>query len=245
MNIDDLQIVVLEDLKDHWDDPDVRALYADLMKMKFDGYGSVYGSNVISSDKADFFGTHLMVCQKGLRLKPLFGYKSVTLDKCREFHLKFPALSLVGNDGHHECLNELNEIIDRAENRGERVSFDYSWAQTPDIKKIRSKEMAELFRDLVMTLVIHHHQDYGIEHMITCGVVKVKTDIFFERLGLNKISAYSKFSQKDLNEEMVHIFHNNRYSDYAYEVAEKYHFLWKNRLTLSKKQTLTAVREAA
>ena len=43
MNIDDLQIVVLEDLKDHWDDPDVRALYADLMKMKFDGYGSVYG----------------------------------------------------------------------------------------------------------------------------------------------------------------------------------------------------------
>ena len=34
MTKDDLQIVVIEDLKDFWDDQDIRQLYCDTMKIK-------------------------------------------------------------------------------------------------------------------------------------------------------------------------------------------------------------------
>ena len=245
MNTDDLQIVVLEDLKHFWDVPEVRELYCEIMQVKFDGYGSVYGDNVISSDKADFFGTHLIVCQKGIKLKPLFGYKSVTLDKCKEFHLKFPALSLVSNDGHSECLTKLEAILLEAQQMHETVSFDYSWAQTPNIKGIKTSEMKNLFRDLVMTLVVNHHQDYNIDHMLTCGVVKVKTDLFFDRMGMDKISKKSLFVQRDLNDEAVHIFHARKFSDYAYEMASNYYDLWNNRLEYSLSSKKSSLRKIA
>ncbi len=245
MDIRDLQIVVLEDLKDVWTDPDVRELYCDLMQIKFDGYGAVYGDNVVSSDKADFFGTHLLVCQKGIRLKPIYGYKSVSLDKSKEFHLTFPALSLVQADGHKECLDELQRIIKAAQLKGENLSFDYSWAQDTSIKEIRTKEMAQLFRDITMAVGVSHHRDYGINHMITCGVVKVKTDLFFEKMGLKKISSRSEFPQKDLNDNNVHIFHTSKFSDYAYEMAAKYSDLWENRINISKTDKKSSIIKAA
>lgn len=233
MKIEDLQIVVIEDLKDYWEDHDIRRLYADMMQVKFNGYEKAYGHNVISADKADFFGTHLIVCQKGITLKPLFGYKSVTYDKCKEYNLQFPALSLVKSDAEIECLKQLQHILHNAQTANKKISFDYSWAQDPSLKKDRSEEVAKLFRDLVMVLVVNHHKDYEIDEMITCGVIKVKTDQFFERMGFQKISNESKFKQKDLNDDEVHIFHTDRYSDYAYSVAEKYKELWDNRLEFS------------
>lgn len=234
MGIENLQIVVIDEMKYHWDNPLVRQLYCDLMQIKIDGYGSVYGENVISLDKADFFGTHLMVCEKGEKLTPLFGYKSVTFDRCDEYHHSFPAISLVLKDGHKECLTKLLSIVEEAKLNKESTSFDYSWAQNPQIKSLRTKSTKKLYRDLVMTLVVNHHQDYGIEHMITCGVVKVKTDLFFENMGMNKISDMSLFSQKDLNGEDVHIFHAQKYSKYAYAVALQYYELWNNRLEFKR-----------
>jgi len=233
MDIKKLQIVVIEDLKDFWSNSDVRGLYSDLMQIKLDGYGSVYGENVISSDKADFFGTHLLICEKGLRLRPLLGYKSVTVDKCAGFHMKFPARTLVEADGHEECLSELDGIIQNAESKDENISFDYSWAQCVELKKDRSPETASLLRDLTMAVGVNHHNDYNIPHMLACGVVKVKTDQFFDKMGLNKISSKSLFPQKDLNGEPVHIFHSNRFSDYANTMADKYYDLWNNRLIFS------------
>lgn len=233
MTRDDLQIVVLEDLKDHWDDQDVRNLYCDTMKLKFEGYGNVYGDNVISSDKVDYFGTHLIVCQKGIRLKPLFAYKSVTLEKCEEYLYQFPCLSLIQSDGEKECFDELTKIVDNAKSSNRSVSFDYSWAQDVSLKNVRSPGMAQMFRDLVMVLVVNHHKDYNIDEMITCGVVKVKTDQFFDKMGFNKISKKSMFAQKDLNGDDVHIFHTSKYSEHAMNLAKDYQDLWDNRIEFS------------
>lgn len=244
MKREDLQIVVIEDLKDFWHDPDVRQLYCDMMQVKFDGYGNVYGDNVVSADKVDFFGTHLMVCKKGLRLKPLFGYKSVTYEKCLKYNAKFPALSLVSSDAEQECIDELNRILATATEFKRSVSFDYSWAQDPSIKEFRTPEMAKLFRDLVMVLVVNHHRDHSIDEMVTCGVVKVKTDLFFEKMGFSKISKKSLFSQKDLNGEKVHIFHTEKYSDYAYAVADECADLWNNRIEFSKSTKASQLKVA-
>lgn len=233
MDLDDMQIVVLEDLKDFWDDQDVRSLYGDLMKIKFDGYGQVYGENVVSADRVDFFGTHLILCRKGLRLTPLVGYKSVTLSKCEEFNCTLPAIPLIKNDGSQECYESLMQIIETAKAKGEELSFDYSWAQDPGLKALNS---SELFRDLIMSMGVNHHLEKQITHMITCGAVKVKTDLFFEKMGLSKVSSSAEFSQKDLNGDRAYLFHTNQFSEYGLSVAERYKDLWDKRIHFSKLQ---------
>ncbi len=233
MDLDDMQIVVIEDLKDFWDDQDIRSLYGDLMKIKFDGYGQVYGDNVVSADRIDFFGTHLIICKKGLRLKPLVGYKSVTLSKCEEFNCILPAIPLIKNDGSKECYQSLMRLIESAKHNGEELSFDYSWAQDPSLKALNS---SELFRDLIMSMGVNHHLEKQITHMITCGAVRVKTDLFFEKMGLQKVSNSAEFSQKDLNGDKAYLFHTQQFSEYGLSVAAKYKNLWDRRLHFSKKQ---------
>jgi hypothetical protein len=233
LTVNDLQIVVLEDLKDFWSDHDIRQLYCDTINIKLNGYGNVYGSNIISADKIDYFGTHLIICQKGVRLKPLLAYKSVTLDKCEEFHAAFPCIPLVQTDGSEECLMELMNLINEAKNSNHQISFDYSWAQDPNIKSLRTPELKQLFQDLTMLLGVKHHEDHHIDEMIACGSVKVKTDLFFQKMGLKPISDDSIFKQSSLNGDLAQIFHTNEFSKYALEVSVKYKDLWDSRIVYS------------
>lgn len=236
--IDDLQVVVIEDLKDFWSDPDIRELYCDLMDIKLQGYGNVYGHNVISSDKVDYFGTHLIVCQKGIRLKPLFSYKSVTLSKCHEFNTTFPCLSLVEADGTSDCLTELKKILDQSIESNNEISFDYSWAQDPNIKSLRTPEMKLLFQDLIMLLVVKHHEENNIREMVTCGSVKVKTDKFFEKMGFKPISNESIFAQTSLNGDLAQIFHTKEFSKYALDISNKYEALWNSKIVYKTKKSV-------
>jgi hypothetical protein len=244
LTIDDLQVVVIEDLKDFWNDKDIRQLYCDTIDIKLQGYGNVYGHNVISSDKIDYFGTHLIVCQKGIRLKPLFSYKSVTLDKCEEYKTAFPCISLVEADGSKECLSELSNILNESKKSNNKISFDYSWAQDPNIKSLRTPEMKLLFQDLIMLLVVKHHEDHGINEMITCGSVKVKTDQFFQKMGFDPISSNSIFPQSSLNGDLAQIFHTKVFSKYALDISKKYEALWDARISYSS-QNIQVLKKAA
>ncbi|MBD65841.1 MAG: hypothetical protein CME62_11585 [Halobacteriovoraceae bacterium] len=244
-SIEDYQIVIIENLKFHWHDPDIRQLYGDLMQIKIDGYGKTYGDNVISADKADFFGTHLMVCKKGIRLKPVLGYKSVTTKQCLDFHLKFPGLKLVESDASKVCVKAFEKILANAAKGGREISFDYSWAQDPNIRNIRTPEVVQFFRDITMGLGVLHHQEFQIDEMMTCGVIKVKTDLFFEKMGLRKVSFDSKFKQKDLNGDEVHIFHTDQFSDYAYQVAEKYRKLWDGKIVIGSQVNRGIIKKVA
>ena len=38
MKLDDLQVVIINNLKEHWEDRDVRELYSDLLNIKFKGF---------------------------------------------------------------------------------------------------------------------------------------------------------------------------------------------------------------
>lgn len=235
VKVEDLQVVVIDCVKDFWSERLVVDLFTQVVGVKLDAYGRVYGDNVISLDKADFFGTHILLCSKKNALAPIVAYKSVSLEKCKEFHFNFPCNSLVENDGHKLCKDELREIISTAKLKGEQISFDYSWGQGSNFNFSKTDFEKKLFQDITMMLGVKHHEDFGIKHMIACGVIKVKTNLFFQRMGLNPISSESVFDQTNINHEPVQIFHNTKFSDYAYEVTEKYSELWDNRIEFSRR----------
>ena len=245
MNLSELQIVILEDLKSLWEKKEIREFYNEILSLKFDGYSGVYGDNVISTDKIDFFGTHLVVCKKGLKLKPIFSFKSVTLEKCETFNTVFPAINLIAKDGDKRCLWELEKIVNKAKKHGRSISFEYSWAQDPDEKELRTKEQAQLYRDLVMMMVYQYHTENNISEMIACGAPKVKTVQFLEQMGMKKIGPHSKFLQKDLNNTEAYILHLTEFSEYAKEMAKKYSAMWDERLILSSKEKLKIVDEVS
>lgn len=232
MNINDLQIVIIKNLKNYWSDPDIRTLFSNIVDIKLAAYGNVYGDNVISLDKADYFGTHLIVCKKGIRLKPLFSYKSVTLNECEKFLMEFPGISLLKSDGHEEALGFLIDILKSCKANNKNVSFDYSWAQDPSIKELRSIDTKVLFQDIAMLMAVNHMKDYGIDKMITCGVLKVKTDLFFKKLGLTPLSKFSQFNQTSINGDLVEMFHSEKFSSYALEASKKYQSLWENKIII-------------
>ncbi|MAZ48248.1 MAG: hypothetical protein CME65_06775 [Halobacteriovoraceae bacterium] len=229
MQMSDLQIVVIENLKDQWSNTMVRDLFIQLLGIKFEGYGNVYGRHVISADKADYFGTHLIVCEKNTN-RPILGYKSVTNSQCEEYSMSFPVTTLVARNAELKCQIELENIISKHRAKEETYSYDYSWAQDPHFMKNRSLEDKIQLQDITMMLGVSHHRDYNIQGMITCGAVKVKTDLFFEKMGLRHVSRTSLFSQAELNDHLSHLFHTEKFSTYAEEQAFKYRELWENRI---------------
>ncbi len=227
------QIVVMENIKNQWSDPLIRKLHNEIIGIKLGGYKNVYGPKVISADKADYFGSHLIFCQKnGKDLKPLFAYKSVTREMCKQHLMDLPCIDMILKDAAPSTYKALMKIIKEAEMARSTISYDYSWAQDPQFHKLKSNYEKEYFQRIMMMIIVNHHRTYNIDEMLTCGAVKVKTDTFFEQTGLKEICNDTTFNQTALNYEQAKIFHARKFSDAAYKACEEFKVLWNNRLEL-------------
>lgn len=214
------------------DDPFCSQVLGKAMKMKADGYSVTYSDRVLPFDKADFFGTHILFCEEMENsLTPVFAYKSTPYDRCLKHYYDFPAFSLMKNNLNPSCLVSLNKIIESA-GSPELVSFDSSWAQNLDYRFSQDKEIKENLREIMMMVIVKHHEDFQIPHMITCGAVKVKTDQFFHRIGLKELNEHARFKEKGMDDAEGVIFYNNSFSEEAIRMADKHKDLWDKKLVI-------------
>ena len=212
IDVGDLQVVVLDNVKKMWSNEFVRELFNKTLQIKFDGYDSVYGSNVISVDKIDFFGTHIIVCYKnGPKLEPIFAFKSATMKRCHEFLHAFPAVSLVKRDGNYLCNQNLQYLLDDIKNRGEEVSYESSLSQSILVRKNKTIKVKQLIHEVTMMLAVSYHKSYGIENMLACGVIEVKTNKFFQKMGLSDLCKDSYFKQTDINDNLVSLMYTKKF----------------------------------
>jgi hypothetical protein len=215
------------------DNPDCSRIFGKTLKMKYEGYATAYNNKILPMDKTDFFGTHLILCEEiENELFPIFSYKSVTLDRCKFHEMEFPILSLMLNDGHPTCAETINKIISSVD--ASAISYDSSWAQDIKYRFTKSPELKILLGEIAMMFMVRHHQDAKISNVITNGVVKVKTDLFFQKLGFKKLTENenSHFIQKNLDNEECIIFHTNEFSFEALSCAKKHQALWDNKLMI-------------
>ena len=212
------------------DDPFCSNLLGKALKMKFDGYEAAYGSNILPMDKSDFFGTHIMFCEELKdELIPIFAYKATPFDRCLDYGFEFPGLSLMKADGDSSCVDELQRLL-KDVGDPKLISYDSSWAQNLDYRQ--DPAFKEWLREVMMMVIVKHHEEFNVPHMVTCGAVKVKTDQFFLKIGLNKLNDKSHFFQKSLKNEEAVIFYNKEFSLLANQMAFKHAGLWKNKLLI-------------
>ena len=203
------------------------------LHMKHTGYVATYGEKILPMDKTDFFSTHIMLCEElNNELIPVIIYKATPYDRCLHYGVEFPALNILKSDGHEESIIEINKILTNLEDPG-LISFDSSWAQNLDYRFTKDSQLKNNLREITMMFAVKHHEEFKLPHMMTLGVVKVKTDQFFERIGLKKLPGRSLFNLRSLNNSEVIIFHNDAFSDEALIMAEKFKELWENKLVIS------------
>ena len=240
------RVVIIDHPINVMDDPTCANLMGKSLKMKFDGYQNTYGNNVLPMDKADFFGTHITFCEDSSDgLIPIFAYKSTPYARCLDYGFEFPGLSLMKADGHPSCVQEILKIIEKVGDP-KLMSYDSSWAQNLDYRFTDNMKLKEELREIMMMVIVKHHEEFNLPHMMTCGVVKVKTDQFFLKIGLNKLNEHARFSQKSINGDDAVIFYNNTFSPLAFEMAKKHEKLWNDKLVIDGLSVLsTPIRKAA
>lgn len=236
-NLKKFQVVVLDCPIFAMDDVFCAQMLGKSLKMKVDGYNATYSDQVLPLDKADFFGTHLIFCEKTeTDLVPIFSYKAAPYDRCLKYNFEFPAITSVKNDAHPSCMEDILKIINSVSNPS-LISFDSSWAQNLDYRFSDTPGLKEKLREIMMMVIVKHHVDHNLPHMLTCGVSKVKTDQFFLRMGLKKLNENSHYNQQSMDNEELVIFHSTTFSDEAYSMADKYHELWESRLVVDGKMS--------
>lgn len=212
-------------------DPVVASLMGRVFHIKYETYGQVHAPGVIPIDKADFFATHLILCQESAAgLTPIFAYRSVTWERCQAHRQEFPALSVVQQDGNTLLAQKMAQVMAEYQERPQAISWDSAWAQDPSVRVGKTSEQKEQLREITMAIGCLHHQAMDIPHMVTLGTLKVKTDVFFHLMGLRPLLDHQRFAYSAQFGSEVEVYHGVGFSEQAMACAEKYRALWEQRL---------------
>lgn len=220
-----LRVVILDNMAAQWNNAQARELFNMMVGMKLAGYQRAHGANTLPVDQTDFVCTHLLACEEvNGELRPVCGHKAITIDRCREYKLRFPLLNLLESSGIPASIGQ--EIMDELDTEGVRYSYDSSWT-----KNNNDPALAALLRDMVPLMIVGHHIVDDIKGWFTIGVERFKTDRTFEWMGSEPITP--TFPLASLHGDLTRVFFGREFSKESLKmVTEKYADLWKHRLEL-------------
>ena len=180
-NLDSLKIVILEAPLETWQFRESRELFKKIISLKKEGYGSQLPPYVLPVDSFDFIATHIVICQKD-NLSPLFAWKAVLLEKCRQYHRPFPLLSLIKNSPGRELYQKvIQEFIQSCSKKKERLA--YFGGLTFSSKAHANGELHLLLWKIFYAMAILYRRDYQVAKALFAAILDFKTDVTFKRLG--------------------------------------------------------------
>jgi hypothetical protein len=246
--VPNLRIVVLESPYDTLSDPLVQDLFSRTMKLKIEGYQTVYPYGVLPVDSYDFIATHQLVCrEKNGRYEILMGAKYVTLQKCMTHRLPFPGLSLLRSSAATPHAQILESLLERYSKNPEKVSYGSSWTIDPISRS--NPVVKKTLKDLMTATLVHYETELETVERFCCGAPKIKTDLYFENLGYHRLSDQNNplpaFNQASLMGEAAVMLRCSNFSDAALNIAESYRDLWESRLVLRPESVAQQSQEAA
>lgn len=240
------QIVSLLAPYDHIGSPQLGPCLVQAFQLKLAGYRDVYDYGVLPLDTYDFISTHhLLGFSTDGVFKPAMAFRTLELDKCEQHGLPFPGVAVLQNSGADLHVKVLREHL--LGWKGQRVSYASSWAMAPELREDR--EMRDLLRDMMVTMLINHELDRKSDHRLLCGVPKVRTDRLFEKLGYSRVRAgvehLPPFRQGSLMGEEAVLLECQKFSDEALRIAEAHRELWDNRRVIGLPSSADTEKQAA
>lgn len=171
--------------------PLVSEMFPKIIQLKTSGYRLEYGSLFLPFDVSDFVASHLLLCEKMVtgELRPVLGFKSVTLKKCDDHRINFPILNFLDAPHPENAYQKtIKSILNQYRERGleDRIAYNGSFTVSPDLRE--NKALMKHFWDITFSLLTNYYIEYNIEHVIAICATKFKIHDKKEKLGWNYIS---------------------------------------------------------
>lgn len=234
-----LRIVVVDCFYDILSDEPVKKLFADIADFKIRSYLKEYPYGILPFSGHDLVGTHFLLCEeKEEKLIPLMGYKAVTTEQCKTFHLGFPALDIVNDNNAHLQRDALLYEIAQAEKRGHAMGYLGSWTIAPEIRS--TKVLSKICRDVSAALLGWWSVHYDIRSAIALASLKFHIDKFHRELGFLPLTyqgqSLPNFTMRGHFDDLVNIsiFHKERMSKAVQDLMVLYGELWDQRIHYGK-----------
>lgn len=204
--------------------------------MKYEGYASTYDDKVLPMDQTDFFATHLILCEEVFdELIPVIAYKSISYERCLKHRVEFPPLTLMKTDGQLEAAKAVENLLSSVKDP-HNISYEASCAQNLSYRNSKEEGLKEKIREFLTMMLVQHHREFGIPHMLICGIPRVGTDILLQKMGLSRINSHAEFKQSNLNKEPAVLLYKEGFNEYAKAVAKKHIKIWNEKSLYSADQ---------
>ena len=233
--LDRLQVVVLDCPFDTFADPLTQKYFGRYIALKLDGFMNEYEKGILPLGAYDFIGTIVMICEKnGDELQPITCFKSTTLDRAKEFNLAFELTHLFHTEAERENCEYVEGLISRVVSEGKKLGYNSSW--TMSAKWGRGTPLRKFMLNLSVSALANYYTEYGIQEVLSAGVLRFKIDQFQKNMGFDFIQYNGKalppmetwFAKK----EKVLLMHLTKFSVETLAAAKAYRSLWDRRITL-------------
>lgn len=224
-------------------------LFMQMMSLKKQGYEKHYQHGVLPVDTSDFVATHVLLCRRkrDQSLQPIMGYKTITLDRCQEFNLRFPGLSLVQNAQMPEHTKVVEDIMQRCEKEQKKLAYLGSWTVDPEYRKRPGphEDLREAFKAFYRLL----YREQNVAEVLIGGTLRFKTEKVFAELGHKALSQngqeLSHIHVAHLNKEPVLVMHSQEFNDSSKLAEQKWQDVWQERIHLEKELLQARQKRAA
>lgn len=238
----DCRIVQMENPIESWHDSVVRSLFEKTITLKLEGFALKFPHGVLPVDESDWIADHFLICRHDHGdLKPVMGFRRVTLARCREYFQKFAPVLLCHESGCAQHIREMDKLIDRFEGQPDKVSYTGSFTVIPELQADSTLTLEFLHLMLVLHYLFHEDQPEGYE-IIAAAAPRFRHDVLLSTCGFTPLVEAST----ENNDGMIPVQHvagerlrvlHARAVDFNLNLkrlAEPYRELWTNRVVLGR-----------
>lgn len=237
--VNNTQLVVLECPWENWESSDVREMYSKMALLKKRGYGPRWAKGMMPVDSTDLIGDHIIACYVNPEGEyiPYTAARSIAYNKCVEYNLEYPPINYFKTIPNSEdCIKLTENYIKEKYKTEKKVSYYSSWTIDPLFRDIDNKFL-DYSKDLFSGMTFWFHEHYSISDFFCFGVVKFKTDLFFEKWGCKTVISKSKelpvMSIPRYSDYGLKYMHLDGFSEQMSFSSRKYKDLWDKRVTMN------------
>lgn len=245
------QLVILECPYEIWEQPMVQSLFSKMVSLKRKGYGHNYLNDVLPVDTSDYIATHVLLCErdKNGTLKPVMGFKSISLKICAKYNLNFPGLGLVQSAKKQTHIQVVESILRRCEDENHGLAYFSSWTIDTDFKKNYYQKNKDL-TDACNVFYFALNKEQNISEVILGGTLRFHTERFFQTLGNRPITLngveLEPINVIHLAKEPVVVMHGKvESSEVLILSSKKWQKIWNDRIHLRGIEEELKVKNAA
>ena len=234
------QIVVLRNPYEMISNAQVTRLFGNIARFKIDSYRREYPYGILPFDGVDVVGTHFLLCEReGNDLLPMMGFKTVTAEQCRVFHLSHPIFGLLGNRSQHPGhFAQIEKILEDANTENKNLGYFGSWTIREDVRKNRM--VRKICQELSAAMLVNACDHLGFDQAITVAVSRFNVETFHRFMGLEALESDGKPLSSFRSEAMMgdecslsFLKDVTRLSADVRQLASKYGDFWNSRLELA------------